>query len=133
MELPRIPSELTEYLDRGKKFLVLDGLRGYAVSLVILFHCIWSEPQLLPSTGSFFGNFGWTGVDLFFVLSGFLITNILLQTKNYPSYFKNFYARRVLRIFPVYYSLSFFHAGLLPGHSWHLLSPNLHFKFLYNS
>ncbi len=69
---------------------VLDGVRGLAVMLVVLFH--------------FFGlKFGWLGVDLFFVLSGFLITGILLDTKNNPSYFKNFYIKRTLRIFPLYY------------------------------
>jgi peptidoglycan/LPS O-acetylase OafA/YrhL len=72
----------------------LDGLRGVAIILVILFH----------NFDHFYVNgFGWIGVDLFFVLSGFLITRILLNSKTKPRYFMNFYMKRVLRIFPLYY------------------------------
>src|SRR4030095_2778309 len=72
----------------------LDGLRGLAILLVILYHNF-----------SFINHFffAWLGVDLFFVLSGYLITSILLNSVNSPHYLKNFYAKRVLRVFPLYY------------------------------
>lgn len=69
----------------------LDALRGIAVILVVLYHYV-------P-----FFRIGWIGVDLFFVLSGFLITGNLLRGREQKDYFKNFYIRRVLRIFPLYY------------------------------
>jgi peptidoglycan/LPS O-acetylase OafA/YrhL len=79
----------------------LDILRGTAILAVVFYHNF--------DFVSFF-RFGWMGVDLFFVLSGFLITNLLLQSVNNKFYFRNFYMRRVLRIFPLYYIvlLSFF-------------------------
>jgi peptidoglycan/LPS O-acetylase OafA/YrhL len=72
----------------------LDGLRGLAILLVVLYHNFGFIKQ------SFFG---WLGVDLFFVLSGFLITSILLKELGTPDYLKNFFIRRVLRIFPLYF------------------------------
>src|SRR6201999_1115975 len=73
----------------------LDGLRGIAVLLVFTWH-------YLPATHSFFP--GWTGVDLFFVLSGYLITQRLMATRQTPNYFSHFYRNRALRIFPLYYT-----------------------------
>src|SRR5258707_1157994 len=80
----------------------LDVLRGIAVLIVMIAHSNGNVPAL--HLGSVF-RFGWTGVDLFFVLSGFLITGILLRTKSEGNYFRNFYGRRVLRIWPLYLCL----------------------------
>jgi peptidoglycan/LPS O-acetylase OafA/YrhL len=79
----------------------LDGLRAIAVLMVLATH-FWSDLSGFTSLNRL-AAFGWAGVDLFFVLSGFLITSILLATRERPGYFVNFYARRTLRIFPLYY------------------------------
>src|SRR5215467_12324847 len=89
----------------------LDGIRGLAILLVI-FHNESSNYASLHLDG-IFAN-GWMGVDLFFVLSGFLITGILLDTKQSAGYFKNFYARRCLRIWPLYYSSIFLMFVIIP-------------------
>jgi peptidoglycan/LPS O-acetylase OafA/YrhL len=82
----------------------LDGIRGIAILAVLLTHC---TPLIRPTPASHFLisllTPGWAGVELFFVLSGFLITGILLRTKEASNYFRSFYARRFLRIFPIYY------------------------------
>jgi peptidoglycan/LPS O-acetylase OafA/YrhL len=86
----------------------LDGLRGVAVLLVMGVHLAMVDGSTLADRLFLFAAFmGWTGVDLFFVLSGFLITGILYDAKNSPHYFRNFYMRRGLRIFPLYYTLVF--------------------------
>jgi peptidoglycan/LPS O-acetylase OafA/YrhL len=84
----------------------LDGLRGTAVAMVLFFHYI-SHPIVPRSQGLFEFLFlrtrlFWCGVDLFFVLSGFLIGGILLDSRESPNYFKAFYIRRFCRIVPIY-------------------------------
>jgi len=77
----------------------LDGLRGLAVLAVVIYHC---HPRLQGTWIYGASLWGWAGVNLFFVLSGFLITSILLGSREKPQYFRNFYGRRILRIWPVY-------------------------------
>lgn len=91
-----------------KQFPALDGLRGFAILIVLVYHYF----ILLPTTSPWLAGFvigiaskGYVGVDLFFVLSGFLITGILYDAKGQNNYFRNFYARRFLRIFPLYYGV----------------------------
>ncbi len=87
----------------------LDGLRGIAIALVLLFHFglgLNGASSGSAAPGQYYSrmvSIGWCGVDLFFVLSSFLITSILLDAKRAQHYFRNFYMRRVLRIFPLYY------------------------------
>jgi peptidoglycan/LPS O-acetylase OafA/YrhL len=78
---------------------------------VLCVHCNFSfrTPWLETVRG-----WGWAGVDLFFVISGFLITSILLKSKHEPHYYRNFYARRGLRIWPLYFLLLVFIYGLTP-------------------
>ena len=84
----------------------LDGLRGLAILMVVLFHYVEQQGQVASPSVSLIQRvviMGWSGVDLFFVLSGFLIGSILLDARNSPVYFKTFYIRRFLRIIPIYY------------------------------
>lgn len=107
-------------VDFTTRIPALDGLRALAILLVFVSHY----------GGGLHGNFvmriighvrerGWIGVDLFFVLSGFLITGILYDTRNDPGYFRKFYARRALRIFPVFYATAVLLLLLTPLLRWH--------------
>ncbi|HWZ23208.1 MAG TPA: acyltransferase [Cytophagaceae bacterium] len=97
---------------------VLDGLRGFAVLYVMFAHLfpfdiiVWNTVVEKIIFGLF--TMGWSGVDLFFVLSGFLITGILYQSKGNKHYYRNFYIRRTLRIFPLYYLLVFIFLIVVP-------------------
>jgi peptidoglycan/LPS O-acetylase OafA/YrhL len=87
----------------------LDGLRGVAISLVVLWHYFFGpnfnwdriDQSTVPRWALPFA-FTWSGVDLFFVLSGFLLTNVLLDAKDSTGYYKVFYLRRAFRILPLY-------------------------------
>lgn len=92
----------------------LDGLRGIAVMAVILGHCstltAYGVEQWLPFT-----HWGWLGVEIFFVLSGFLITRILIASAGNANAYKTFLVRRALRIFPAYYFVLALVWGLAPA------------------
>ncbi len=94
--------------DFTRRIPQLDGLRGVAIALVVIFHYVnFAVDSGAPRILSFLvrpTNLGWSGVDLFFVLSGFLIGGILLDARESPNYFRVFYRRRVCRIFPVYFA-----------------------------
>jgi peptidoglycan/LPS O-acetylase OafA/YrhL len=110
----------------------LDGVRGIAILAVMLFHIGMVSPEhpaafyrvVLETHG-----FGWCGVDLFFVLSGLLITGILLDSKGSRNYFSAFYIRRALRIMPLYYLAVVLLFLVIPpvahrfGRSWKEVSP----------
>jgi peptidoglycan/LPS O-acetylase OafA/YrhL len=140
--------ESSSPLTPSRRIPELDGLRGVAIGLVLCFHYFTistASPSshlltyLHASTRLF-----WSGVDLFFVLSGFLIGGNLLDARNSPAYFKTFYIRRVCRILPVYFlllgvigtaylfvyrpigaSLDWIFAGHLPWYAYFSFAQNL--------
>ena len=118
----------------------LDGVRGIAIAAVMALHFVsnmiaepsnWIEKLLVKAT-----SYGVWGVDLFFVLSGFLITGILYDAKGSAHYFRSFYMRRTLRIFPLYYGvllvlMLLVPEGLLAAHAHDMLEARSHQAWLW--
>jgi peptidoglycan/LPS O-acetylase OafA/YrhL len=124
------PSEKADKPHHRKRFLALDGLRGVAVLLVVLAHGTQvhgSQERLLPETLKF--NGGWIGVVVFFVLSGFLITHLLVEerTRTGRISLTRFYIRRALRIWPLYFTVLGVYVFVLP-----LFDPS-NFGSIYNA
>jgi peptidoglycan/LPS O-acetylase OafA/YrhL len=98
-ETARVPSSTRTGGYRGH-IAELDAIRAIGIGIVLINH-FWP-----PSLSSFvfgIGQMGWIAMDAFFVLSGFLITGILVDSRSRPDYFRGYYTRRALRIFPLYY------------------------------
>lgn len=100
MELD-MDTKTTEF-DAGSRILPLDGLRGFSLLFIVTFHSLIVAN---PTYVDWFGLVSWghATLDIFFVLSGFLITAILLKAKGSVGYFRNYLTRRALRIFPAYF------------------------------
>ncbi len=98
------------------RVLELDGLRGLAILLVVIWH--YFALPYTPEAKTILGyvhvltRMTWSGVDLFFVLSGYLISTNLLATRERPTYFRTFYTRRCARILPLYFAVLGVHAIL---------------------
>jgi peptidoglycan/LPS O-acetylase OafA/YrhL len=100
----------------GPRIPALDGVRGLAILLVILFHhTLMRQETGFDRVYVNLARLGWSGVDLFFVLSGFLITGLLVDSKGGPHYYRTFYVRRTLRIFPLYYAFLFYTLRVCPS------------------
>lgn len=94
--------------ENGRIYPALDGLRAVSILMIFQAHYLSKLPF----------SWGWAGVDIFFVLSGFLITGILYDTRETAHRFRNFYARRMLRIFPLYYAVLLAGLMLTPIFHW---------------
>jgi peptidoglycan/LPS O-acetylase OafA/YrhL len=118
--------------NKVKYFPALDGFRFFAFMLVFFQHTtFYIKPELVnPILYKFFNNNGWVGVDIFFALSGFLVTYLFLLEREEHKYFsfKNFWIRRALRIMPLYYLaivVGYFAAPFLYNLIFNIQIPNL--------
>lgn len=100
-----------------------DGWRGVGAILVVTAHCF---PSMI--TRPF-----WVAMDLFFVMSGFLITGILLNTRSNSQYYRNYLTRRVLRVFPLYYFVLVLSFLIIPWAVPHLMGPDYNYYLKHQS
>lgn len=116
----RLPNVRAE--EQSARIPALDGVRGIAILTVLLGHLTdYGGMHPVAAIDRLYHHIallGGLGVDLFFVLSGFLITGILLDAKDAPHYVRNFYVRRILRIFPLYYAFLFIVFVIAPWAGW---------------
>jgi peptidoglycan/LPS O-acetylase OafA/YrhL len=129
------------------RVLELDGLRGLAILMVVVWHYFISAPELEGRLHWMLVPFSqtWSGVDLFFVLSGFLISNILLNVRSSTHFFTTFYVRRFFRIVPIYFVLlllamvmrhylpeMFSGYEIIPQWAYFLFVPNIAMAMVYS-
>jgi peptidoglycan/LPS O-acetylase OafA/YrhL len=118
-EVAEVSEAQTQRPETSTRIPELDGLRGLAILLVVICHYIgYAEHAQLGYWPHHFLTAliaGWSGVDLFFVLSGFLIGGILLDSRNSRRYFQTFYLRRAHRILPIYYAWIVIYAAIIAG------------------
>jgi peptidoglycan/LPS O-acetylase OafA/YrhL len=116
------------------RFAELDGLRGFVALGILCLHYLAGPVQQLPVLATFVHLLEMTplSLDVFFILSGFLIGGILLRSKNAPHYYKTFYQRRTARILPVYYAwIALFSVLFVVGQGWGLLPPKSYSSAFY--
>ncbi len=97
---------MSDLTDNNTRIKELDGLRGIAIFAAVVYHyannLIDADASQFNLTLKSITHFFYTSIDMFFILSGFLLGGILLKNKNSPNYFKAFYMRRIFRIVPLY-------------------------------
>jgi peptidoglycan/LPS O-acetylase OafA/YrhL len=119
--------QATRELLINRRIPSLDGVRGVAILMVLVWHYV--ACQVTTHSGKMIQelSLGWSGVDLFFVLSGFLIVGILIDHRAAPNYFHVFYIRRVCRIFPVYFLV--LGAFIIASHIAYFSTPRFNWLF----